>query len=332
MNKLAKTLCMMAVVALAFTACKKNDADTKAIPFNASTQTFVQDNENPFEKVYLNNGNVAFESGDNIMLFNIKANPTTSAPSQADMYTVQPNLVSLVGSGTLDGTTDGNYYAFYPGQVVSGSDLLASNRSTFTLAATQSYPSTTNPNFDANFPLPANCLYMAAKDLTHTDLTQTVYDFQNICGILSFSFFSPSGKSVASIEVTDKSFNLVGDVTLRLDKVDPVYMTTLFNNYSDDAAYQTELQNYLFGADGIEYAIANASPTVTLQCGTDGVALGTTQGEATRFFIVMRPLALLNGFDAVITFTDGTDYQIHSTRNNVIKPNQIRCMIAINVG
>lgn len=328
MNKFAKTLCMMAVVALAFTACKKNQTDTKVVPFNYSTQAFESSNESDFEKVYLNNGTVVFESGDDIVLFNIQ----NSNPSQAVHYTVQPDGVSLVAAtGTLDGTTDGNYYAFYPGQNVTSDDaLLSSKRSTFTLTDTQTYPSA-QPNFDANWPLPAQCLYMAAKDETHTNLTQTVYNFQNICGILSFRFYSPSGKSVESIEITDKAVNLVGDVTLRLDRVDPVYMTTLFNNYSDDAAYQAELAEYLYGTNGIDYSVANTGATITLECGT-GVALGTTAADATKFFIVMRPLALVNGFTAVITFTNGSTKVIDSNRNNVIRPNIIRVMSVINVG
>lgn len=323
-------MCMMAVVALAFTACKKNETEKSVLPLNATFETLTVENESGFEKVYLDNGKVKFESGDAVALFNIKANPTTSEPSQVGVYTVQPDLLGLyiTPPTPLDGTTDGNYYAFYPGGAVSGAELLASNRSTFTLEDTQIYPN--NP-FDPYFPLPNNCLYMAAKDETATTLTTTVYNFKNICGILALNLYSPSGKSVKSIEVTDKKFNIVGDVTLRIDRVDPAQLTTLFNNYSDDAAYQAELQNYLFGPDGLEYSVANASPTVTLNCGSEGVELGTTAAEATRFFIVMRPLALTEGCDIVITFTDESTHVINSVRNNVIKPNRIRNMSPVSV-
>lgn len=323
MKKIVKCVCMMAVVALAFTSCKKTET-TQVLAFNNTTEQLVSDEGN-FEKVYLDqNSKVHFENGDKVMIFNIHSE--TGAGSAGVKYVVSGNGDQLTPDGILVDT--GTYYAFYPGDNVNlaSSQLSNENRAVFTLQPTQ-----VCRIIDGKPAIPENSLYMAAKDAIHINLSETSFDFKNICGVLSCKFYSPSGKVVKSIAVTDRKFHLTGDVTMKIHEVDPGEMTTLFRNYSDSDAY---LQQLLAYENRVGYSVANTGSTVTLDCSQvagGGVQLGQTKEEATRFFIVLRPLALLNGCDIVITFDDDDTYEIHSTRDNRISPNVIRNMTAVNV-
>ena len=111
---------MVAVVALAFTSCKKKDVDTQSFAFNGSTEQFVSD-EGSFEKAYLDGLTVKFEPGDQMMIFNIV--DETGPNSQAALYEVTNNMTLEKVSGQVASTTAGNYYAFYPGNNVIGSKL-----------------------------------------------------------------------------------------------------------------------------------------------------------------------------------------------------------------
>jgi hypothetical protein len=328
MKKIVTSICMVALVALAFTSCKKKET-SQVFAFNGTTEQLVND-EGSFEKVYLDdNYKVQFEENDIIELFNItNATGTTSA---AGMYYLNSNLQFVPSSAQtyLNPTTSGNYYAFYPGDNVVALNLYNENRATFRLDATQYCrldDATGKPM------IPNHALYMAAKDEQHQNLFETFYNFKNICGVLSCKFYSPSGKKVKSIAVTDKKFRLVGDVTLKIHEVDPVEMTYLFRNYSDNPDYLQQLNEY---KSRVGYAISGTTGnTVVLDCSQvagGSVQLGQTKEEATRFFIVLRPLALLNGCDIVITFDNNDTYEIHSTRDNRISPNIIRNISAVNV-
>lgn len=325
MKKIVTSICMVAVVALAFTSCKKKE-NSQAFAFNHSVEQLVSD-EGSLEKAYVDdNFTFQFEVNDHVEIFNIGDN--TGANSSCGLYKVDNNMIlQPTGSGAATPTTNGNYYAFYPGDNVTiGSEFYNENRATFRLDPTQ----TCQVNADGKPMVPAGALYMAAKDETATSITQSFFNFKNICGVLSLKFYSPSGKTVKSIAITDKTFNLVGDVTLKIHEVDPVYMTTLFRNYNDSPEYLAELNAY---KSRLGYQISgDVRNTVVLDCSTGGgVQLGQTKEDATRFFIVLRPLALLNGCDIVITFDDDDTYEIHSTRDNRISPNIIRNISAVNV-
>lgn len=323
MKKIVTSICMVALVALAFTSCKKKE-NSQAFAFNHSIEQLVSD-EGSLEKAYVDdNFKVQLEDGDKVYIFNVINE--TGAGSSSGRYKVSgQTLINEIGEAGSE--TTGNYYAFYPGDNVV-THLSNENRATFTLDPTQ----TCTVTADGKPMIPAGDLYMAAKDETATSITQSFFNFKNIMGVLSLKFYSPSGKTVESIEIKDNKFNLVGDVTLKIHEVDPIYMTTLFRNYNDSPAYLNELNAY---KTRLGYEISgDVRNTVMLDCSQvagGGVQLGQTKADATRFFIVLRPLALLNGCDITINFTDGTYKEIHSTRDNRISPNVIRNISAVNI-
>ena len=54
MNKFAKTLCMMAVLALAFVSCKKTETTGYSFSFKGSVQQFENVYEGDFDRAYMN--------------------------------------------------------------------------------------------------------------------------------------------------------------------------------------------------------------------------------------------------------------------------------------
>ena len=320
MKKLLRGICLMGVVALLATSCNKKETSMvyRAYSYDQTFDIEYGDIEEG-SRVYIDdNYRVMFEEGDQVMLYNVDSDDPTQ--SVAAMYVVdatsnQPTL-SPVGSEIPEAMMTAKY-AFYPGNNVNTDDLANENRSTFTLNTVQTY---------AAEGIAKDALYMAAK-IDNEDETGNNFAFRNICGILVMKFYNPDGKSIENITVTDNTHNLTGDVTLKVDEVDPGRMMGLFRNYDpNDPNSQTAVAGYM---EEVGYAVANAGNVLTLDCG--GVALGTSAAEATTFYFVLRPLALMNGFDMVITFTDGTTKTITTTRDNKIKPNTLRVFPALKV-
>ena len=324
MKKITRILCMVAVVALAFTSCKKQENSAKSMVFNHSMQQLVTiDDENEFEKVYYDQNNqIAFELGDELMLFDISNDTAVCALYELVTSGDQTLLTVKDGGDPLPATTTGAYYAFYPGNNVVATNM-AEHRATFRLDDTQYYR---NAQVGQNTMLPQGALYIAAK-AEQTTLSDAMFNCRNICGVFKLNLFSPSGKKVKKIEVTDNLVNIVGDVNLKVDKVDPDVMTTLLNEYGG-SNYQTDLAAYI---NEVGYNISNPGKTLTLDCG-NGVSIGKTKATATPFYMVMRPLALVKGCNIVITFSNGTTKTISTSKDIRIKPNTIRNMTAVNVG
>ena len=324
MKKITRILCMMAVVVLAFTSCKKQENSAKSVVFNHSMESLVTvEDENEFGKVYYDQNNqIAFEEGDMLMLFDISNDTAVNSLYELVTSDDQTLLTVVNGWDPLPATTTGAYYAFYPGQNVVATNM-DEHRATFRLDDTQIYR---NAQVGQKTYLPKDALYIAAK-AEQTTLSAAMFNCRNICGVFKLNLYSPSGKKVKKIEVTDNLVNIVGDVNLKVDKVDPDVMTALLNEYGG-SNYQTDLAAYI---NEVGYNISNPGKTLTLDCG-NGASMGRTKATASPFYLVMRPLALVKGCNIVITFTNGTTKTISTSKDIRIRPNTIRNMTAVNVG
>lgn len=331
MNRIVRNVCMIAIVALAFTSCKKNNNETKSVAFHGSVERFVEVNQDgEFERMYIDEGlNTIFEEGDLFGVYCITDQGSSSSRYQLVDGYLQPS--DDMGNVYSNFEGYGAYYAFYPGENSLGFNS-TTNLGRYRLDATQTYRGPRESNGVQVAQMPEKAVYMAAKDEESHTFAECFFPFRNIMGALSLRLYSPEGQIVKSISVKDNKFNLVGTVTLRVDKVDPVYMTTLFRNYNEsDPAYMAELADYL-GPDNLNYSLSgDVRNTVVMDCGADGVELGTTAATATRFLIVLRPLALLEGGEIIVTFDDNTTARITSTKDNRITPNVIRNITPMNV-
>ena len=310
---------MIALVALAFTSCKKQEQKSNVM---IVTQQLVDMDEN---RAYIaSNNKITFEEGDVVMIFNIDNEvPTHSHCAQYEAIQ-EGNYVTMQNCGTGEVAEDilDAYYAFYPGGAHNIHTEMAGgeNKSMFYVAPTQEY----RPNR-----VPLEAMYMAAKvdnvaHLHETENPETAFYFRNICGIYDMMMFDPNGPTVVKeIKITDNSFDLSGWVELIIPEVDPVEMQSLFNNYDpNNTAYMQSLAQYL---NRVGYNVTEQGNTLTLTMPEEGVQIGTTQATCTHFYMVLRPLALTNGYTIDIEFADGSTKTIDlSDRNHQVAPNVIK--------
>lgn len=322
MKRVIRCFCMIALVALAFTSCKKQEQKSNVM---IVTQQLVDENvdENRayFDPTSLK---IMFEEGDVVMIFNIDNEvPTHSHCAQYEAIQ-EGNYVTMQNCGTGEVAEDilDAYYAFYPG----GRDNIRTemaggeNKSMFYVAPTQEY----RPDR-----VPLEAMYMAAKvdnvaHLHETENPETAFYFRNICGVYDMMLFDPNGPTVVKeITITDNNFDLSGWVELIIPEVDPVEMQSLFNNYDpDNTAYMQTLAQYL---NRVGYNVTEKGNTLTLTMPEEGVQIGTTQATATHFYMVLRPLALTNGYTIDIKFADGSTKTIdRSDRNHQVAPNIVK--------
>lgn len=322
MKKVIRCICMLAIVAFAFTSCKKNEQKSTVM---VMTQELVDENVDENRAYLLPVTNqIMFERGDVVMIYNIDEEvPTHSHCAQYEAVQ-SGNFVTMQNCGTGEVAEDilDAYYAFYPG----GRDNIRTemaggeNKCQFYVAPTQEY----RPNR-----VPLEAMYMAAKvdnvaHLHETENPETAFYFRNICGIYDMMMFDPNGPTVVKeIKITDNSFNLSGWVELIIPEVDPVEMQSLFNNYDpNNTAYMQSLAQYL---NRVGYNVTEKGNTLTLTMPEEGVQIGTTQSTCTHFYMVLRPLALTNGYTIDIEFADGSTKTIDlSDRNHQVAPNVIK--------
>lgn len=318
MKKITRGICLMGLMALVATSCNKKQDTTTLQSYNQEMEVVAGEFDDG-EKVWLNlsDNNLYFETGDLLTLFGINSSsdpkaatytPTTGDQVDHTTWTPQdPN-------NTVP--TDGDLYAFCPGGTdYVTPDLSNGNRATFKLPAVQHYRENTCPK---------EGFFMASK----LEAGQESFFFKNICGVLWLQIYSPNNRKVTSIEVTDKGGkHLSGDVSLKIDKVNQVTLTSLYNNYNpNNATYMQTLADYITESG---YSVTNAGG-LTLVC-DEPVQIGTTSATATTFMITLRPLALREGFEIKVNCEGGYSFTQKTNKNNIIGPNKIRKMPAFSI-
>lgn len=337
MNKIAKTLCMIAVVALAFTSCKKEENQSKSFAFKGTTEQFREVNEDgEFERMYITEDyTTIFEEGDKFMMFCIYDAPASAFSHSAryhlnDNSILEPDDDAVVVADVMNPDYTGNYYSFYPGDACTGFTS-SSTRARFVLPNTLNY----RTHESGAVQMPWEGVFMASKDMTHAVLAESEFYFKNIMGAMSLKLYSPEGQTVKAIRVKDNRFNLAGTVSLNIAVADPGVLTSWLTSYDEsNTQYMANLQAYLFPTDGSaglepEYS-GDLRHSITLNCG-EGVELGTTAATATRFLIPLRPLALIEGCEITVVFDDNTTKVLNTTTDHRMIPNVIRNFNPINV-
>lgn len=316
MNKILKGLCMVALVALAFTSCKKDDNNAKSFYAYPGEVAFEEDGA---DKAYINGSVLMMEAGDEVMLYNI--DNVNAANSVYGLYTTDAtgtpvHFTYQEGPIANNGTKMDAFFAFYPGGIVDNSQLANDNYAVFSIPKEQVYREVNGVST-----LPANGWAMAAKDDTHANIADANFKFQTIMGGLCLKLTSTSGKTVRSLEVTDNGSPITGDVHLKIHKVNPNTLTSLINSYNPtDDTFLANLQSYIHEA-GYYVDGANKGQRISLNCG-NGVALN---GKTPKpFYVCVRPAAFYYGFSISVNFTDGTHALIETSKNKMVKPGVIK--------
>jgi hypothetical protein len=320
MKKVMKCLGVMALVALAFTSCKK--AETKSSITVASEDLITVDMDE--DRAFLDDASnhTFFEIGDRVMVFNISK--TTPTMSNCGVYECinQGSNVQFVNSGYGDAAQDaldGGYYAYYP-FVEPFENIISElpdgeNKSKFHVQAEQTYRADKVSLGD---------LYMAGySDAPNLDAAVANFQMQNIMGVLRLLPYENAQRTVTKIQVVDNRFHLSGWVELIIPEVNATELKSTFNLYNpadpDNATFVSKVNEI---KNRMGYNVTDGGYSITLNV-PDGVQLGATKATTTAFNIVLRPLAMSQGFHIIFTFDDGTTKDVDASANHnfCIKPN-----------
>lgn len=326
MKKVFRCLGMMALVALAFTSCKKNEEQTT---FKASAPQLIIEDE---DRAYVDGLVINFEVNDRVMIMNI--NETAPEESHCANYKAiqQGSHVEFVnaGEGTVGIAEDGGYYAYYPSFLVQVDEWdfqpdriiteleFGENKSKFYVSPDQEYRENLVPRKD--FYLAGHTTQAQAPTLADAD-----FQMKSICGVLELKPYEAAQRTVTSIEIVDNFFTLTGWTELIVPEIDADEMMTLFNGFDPTSTTWMDALNTWKTETGFNVTGPGKGNSVTLHMPAGGVQLGATKATTPAFNIVLRPLALTYGCHIIFTFDDGNTKDIDlSTKNLKIKPNTVK--------
>lgn len=193
MKKVVRMLGLCALVALAFTSCKKND-NTNKVTFKATIAQPVSD-----DRTQLNSGNyVIWLEGDEIQVFDENRNAEVFTVANefnnqtAATFTGDPTFLAKINEA-------GKYTAFYPVNTYDATTVTMNN-----VPATQTYVRAQDGRFaDELFPMHA------------TNNDEGIFEFASDAGVMRIGLYGPSNNfQVSKIELIDANPNQVLTGTL----------------------------------------------------------------------------------------------------------------------
>ncbi|MBR0453493.1 MAG: leucine-rich repeat domain-containing protein [Bacteroidales bacterium] len=140
---------------------------------------------------------------------------------------------------------------------------------------------------------------------TIPDKADNNLQFRNACGYLVLKLYG-NNTTVKSIALSSRTGNekIAGAATI-VAKSNAAPVTTM--------------------SDG-------AGSTITLNCGNEGVTLGTDAASATEFWFMLPPVTFEGGIKVVVTEADGSTYTKETTKAVTVARNTIKPMAAFHVG
>jgi hypothetical protein len=330
MKKILRGVCMLAVVALAFTSCKKNNEQKEGIRFSGRTEAFVV-NTFDEDRAYIGtngNTNTFFEENDQIMVYNLNSDDAThtnygiywtdKAGHRVDWY---------YSSGTVinHNPTETALFAFYPAEIVNNARLWeGENEAMFEIVNHQEYRKIGN-----QVVAPKTTFAMAAADTVAAGVDEKEFQFRNIMGGLWLRLTDNQARTITSIVYEDNTFDVTGRVHLKIDKVDPDVLLSLLNNYGQPgnaealAAYISESGYFVDDAHA-----ALKGKVITLDCG-EGVQLSAN--SAKDFLITLRPLAMFDGCKITFNFAEGEplvyNFAGGTPQQRMVRPNHFTRLV-----
>ena len=291
-NSLLFAVCVAGSMALLVSSCKKNEESTKAI---INLPQFEDYGDVDGSKLYIDfnqNNTYKWNGNDEVMFYNLDANDGTQTIKA--VYTAGASAegqASATFTGDDLGAKKDHFFVFYPtSKIVNGTQALdADNYETFSVDGEQTYTLINGkPTVDPNA--------MAAACETNDIRSFTM---KHIFGVMRLKL--KGVKTVERLEVVDNSFNLYGNVSMKLHEVNMTTFSEIMDVYATNyGAHEQALAEYL---QTLGYSSEPEGKVMTLNC-PNGVQLSST--TQTVFYIMMRPGALVNGFKVNVFFTDGT--------------------------
>jgi hypothetical protein len=309
-KKIIYGVCMLGLVALVATSCKKKDENTNSFAAKFGTLQIVNIDDD--DRAYFDPTTLQtyFVAGDQIMVYNINDDPAKSkrAIFQAETDCDENYVSTFVNTQENIGYAPG-YHAFYPAGMATTFD---GTYQTFYWGRTQ-----------VAYPMSANFSSYALQDISIPQAAYTTYDeqffrFALIFGMARFKVQcapynpGPNGvdRYVRMIEVRDNQFNLHGSVRLKPNKIDTAKLNTMMRylRESDDISYDQMWQEYVISheGDGLGYSAIGGGKDVVYDYsgmnGGNGAILNNT--DDTYLWVGLRPGAFAYGFEVDIHVYD----------------------------
>jgi hypothetical protein len=330
MKKIVRTLCLVAMVALVATSCKKKEEEANVtVGFDETTGFQVGSDIENDAKAYIDNGVFKWNEGDQIAFYNL-AKGNAWEQSECTVLTAiegseGKTQTQFVG-GEVKEMKDGYFVFFHPSKAAGAASHGTKgedNLETFTVFPTQTY--------EPALKMDRTALVMACEAPDGGVFTlHHIFGFLNVAIASNHPDNNPSTypanpKTVTSIVVRDNHWHLSGQLDLKLDEVNTTKFNRLLNLLeSNDETYEGQLVGYL--QDLGYYAHGTLGNTITLNCNNFELPWKAWQ----YFFIPLRPGALYKGYTVRINYGDNTYFEYtfepenQSDMKYLIKPGTFR--------
>jgi hypothetical protein len=332
-KKIIYGICMMALVAVVATSCKKKE---EAVSFTAEI-AILQDGDG--DRMYINPVTYVtkWAGNEQVKIYNINdANPEASV-TQVYQVTQAGASSPIVGSGIGYNST---YYAFCPAEMATA-DLEDGNYQVFEIMDNQ--PLFVNPTEPGQYlvtvsgtslPMAATCSY-----------SNPYFPFKHIFGIVRFRFKCdpytedgsfPKYRKLESMTIEDPYMNLSGSVKLKPHKINETYLSEIMEAYKagQEFANIDRYQSYVLShtGEGLGYSAEGGGHTITYDLTDLGGIQFRPDVEYVTVLVGIRPGALAKGFNVSLDIhEEGADPAIRTInlefpakRSKVMEPNTVK--------
>ena len=312
-TRLFGAICMMGLLAFVSTSCKKNQENGE-MTINVSVPGFSTEGDRAY---ITTDGLFMWHENDYLRIYNL-ADEANASQSKTAVYSKIGNSTGpwarfrgpSLGARKLEG-----YRVFYPIEMVSGSsqeienNLKNENRQVFKVSDEQEFSSYNIEGVHHYSMVDPKAMPMAVRQEKLTD--NAVLD--QMFGVASFSLQAANGENmvVDHIVLEDKFFNITGEVSVKLHKVDTARLNGVMRAYLND--YKGFTDAFVENVLAPELSWLGWYPTpgstdkiITMDCvyeHEDGETKGETLGinpAKTDFNFILRPLALSKGFTLTV--------------------------------
>lgn len=327
-KKIFYGVCMIGLIALVTTSCKKKEETTNS--FRATHGTFQVvdvDGERAYldPEVYL----TMWDDGDAIKVFNFENG--NQAVFQVEEEGGGANEAYFVNQDDDIGYASG-YYAFYPAQM-AGADFDGVYQK-FVLDPIQYVRSLDAGSFSYTIQ------DISIPQAAYTTYEDNYYSFKLIFGIANFKMTcgprNNQPRYVQKIVVKDNHFNLCGEVTLKPNKIDSTKLTDMINylRAGDDVQYAQKWSEYVISheGDGLGYSAIGGGKELTYDFSSmnDGKGVGLNSVDTRSLMVGLRPGAFAYGFTVDLYIYDCSDNQVKKI--TITKYNNENRLYAIRPG
>ncbi len=174
--------------------------------------------------------------------------------------------------------------------------------------------------------------YMAGTKIS--DDESITVSLPSVQGVADRSFGLGANTMVAVTSSPDDYFlefrNLCGYLVLKLYGTGTVGSITLMGNNGEKLAGNASVVAE-YGEDPQTTMSNTATDSITLDCGEDGVTLGSSVSEATEFWFCVPPVTFSKGFTVTVTDVNGETFQKGVSSSKTITRNVINTLAALQV-